>query len=218
MRQGLFSYLPTFIEGFAISIGLLLVIGPQNFYVLRQGLRDRHVFAVTTTTFLSDTLMIALGVLGVGQLFADNPGIAYWLGWGGVAFLLWFALKAAGGVIKPEVMTDNRIEASAGDAAGQGVRVAIMHALAFAWLNPWAYLDTMVLIGGVSVRYEADAARVAFMIGATVASACWFFSIGYGAKKMAPLFKKPLTWRILDGMITLVMVTVAVLIVRHQLQ
>lgn len=214
----MFSYLPTFIEGFAISIGLLLVIGPQNFYVLRQGLRNRHVFAVTTTTFLSDTLMIALGVLGVGQLFADNPAIAYWLGWGGVVFLLWFALKAAKGVFKPQAMTDDRIEASAGDAAGQGVRMAILHALAFAWLNPWAYVDTMVLIGGVSVRYDADVARVAFMIGATVASACWFYSIGYGAKKAAPLFKKPITWRVLDALIALVMLTVATLLVRHQLQ
>jgi len=214
----LFSYLPTFIEGFAISIGLLLVIGPQNFYVLRQGLRQRHLFAVTTTSFLSDTVMIALGVLGVGQLFADNPGVAYMLGWGGLAFLLWFALKAVKGVIKPDAMTDARIEASAGDAAGQGVRVAVLHALAFAWLNPWAYLDTMVLIGGVSVRYEADAARVAFMIGATVASACWFYSIGYGAKKAAPLFKKPITWRALDGMIALVMLTVAALLLQHQLQ
>ncbi len=212
------DYIPFFVEGFALSVGLLLIIGPQNFYVLRQGLRDRHVFAVTTTTFLSDTLMIALGVLGVGQLFADHPRVADALGWGGVAFLFWFALKAAKGVIKPEVMTDDRIEASAGDAAGQGVQVAVMHALAFAWLNPWAYLDTMVLIGGVSVRYEADMARIAFMVGAAVASASWFYGIGYGARKATPLFKLPITWRILDGVITLVMLTVAVLLVHHLLQ
>jgi L-lysine exporter family protein LysE/ArgO len=212
------SYLPTAIEGFAVSFGLLLAIGPQNFYVLRQGLRNRHLFAVVLTTFLSDTLMIALGVLGVGQVFADNPQIAFWLGWGGVAFLLWFAAKAVRGAIRPDVVTSDRIEASAGDAAGGGMRLAVLHALAFAWLNPWAYVDTMVLLGGISVRYEADAARLAFMLGATVASAVWFFFIGYGAKKAAPLFSRPVTWRVLDSIIALVMLTVAALLIKHQLQ
>ncbi|NVJ96707.1 MAG: LysE family transporter [Alphaproteobacteria bacterium] len=211
------SYWPAAIEGFLVSFGLLLAIGPQNFYVLRQGLRHRHVFAVATTTFLSDVLMIALGVMGVGRLFADNPTIAYWLGWGGVLFLLWFALKSLKGAIWPDAMTDDRIEASAGDAAGQGVRIAILHALAFAWLNPWAYVDTMVLIGGVSVKYASDYGRLAFLVGAVVASAIWFYCIGYGAKKAAPLFKKPVTWRVLDGFITMVMLSVAGMLVRHQL-
>ncbi|WP_417449747.1 LysE/ArgO family amino acid transporter [Kordiimonas sp.] len=204
-------------EGFLVSLGLLLAIGPQNFYVLRQGLKHRHVFAVTTTTFISDALMIALGVLGVGRFFADYPTIAYWLGWGGTAFLLWFALKSLKAAIKPDVITDDRIEGSAGDAAGKGVGVAILHALAFAWLNPWAYVDTMVLIGGVSVRYETDTARFMFMAGATMASALWFYSIGYGAKRAAPLFKKPATWRVLDSVITIVMLGVAFLLIRHQL-
>jgi len=208
---------PALAEGFLVSFGLLLAIGPQNFYVLRQGLRHRHVFTVTTTTFISDVAMISLGVMGVGRVFADNPTIAYWLGWGGVAFLLWFAMKSLKGAIKPVVVTDDRIEASAGSAAGQGVRVAILHAIAFAWLNPWAYVDTMVLIGGVSVKYATDAARLAFLIGAVVASASWFYAIGYGAKKAAPLFKKPITWRVLDGVITAVMLGVALMLVRHQL-
>lgn len=208
---------PIALEGFAVSFGLLLAIGPQNFYVLRQGLRHRHVFAVTTTTFISDVIMIGLGVMGVGRFFADHPLIAYWLGWGGVAFLLWFALKSLKGAIKPDVITDDRIDASAGDAAGQGVRIAVLHALAFAWLNPWAYVDTMVLIGGVSVRYEGDAARLAFMVGAVAASAIWFYAIGYGAKRAAPLFKKPVTWRVLDSIITFVMLSVASLLVQHQL-
>ncbi len=134
-----------------------------------------------------------------------------------MAFLLWFASKSLKGAIKPDVMTDDRIEASAGDAAGQGVRIAILHALAFAWLNPWAYVDTMVLIGGVSVKYTTDMARLAFLIGAVIASGTWFYSIGYGAKKAAPLFKKPVTWRILDAVITAVMVGVALMLVRHQL-
>lgn len=205
------------IEGFLVSIGLLLAIGPQNFYVLRQGLRHRHVFAVTTTTFVSDVAMIALGVMGVGRVFADHPTVAYWLGWGGVAFLLWFALKSLKGAIRPDVITADRIEKSAGSAAGQGVRIAMLHAVAFAWLNPWAYVDTMVLIGGVSVKYATDNDRLAFLVGAVAASAIWFYSIGYGAKKAAPLFKKPVTWRLLDSFITLVMLAVAGMLTRHQL-
>jgi len=211
------TYWPALVEGFLVSFGLLLAIGPQNFYVLRQGLKHRHVFAVTTTTFISDVAMIALGVMGVGRLFADNPTIAYWLGWGGVAFLLWFAMKSLKGAIRPDVVTDDRIEASAGDAAGQGARIAILHALAFAWLNPWAYVDTMVLIGGVSVKYTTDMARLTFLMGAVIASGTWFYLIGYGAKKAAPLFKKPATWRVLDGIITAVMLGVAGMLVRHQL-
>ncbi|NVJ70875.1 MAG: LysE family transporter [Alphaproteobacteria bacterium] len=211
------AHWPAITEGFLVSFGLLLAIGPQNFYVLRQGLRHRHVFAVTTTTFLSDIAMISLGVLGVGRVFADNPTVAYWLGWGGVAFLMWFAFNSLKGAIRPEVVTDDRINASAGSAAGQGVGIAILHALGFAWLNPWAYVDTMVLIGGVSVKYGRDVDRFAFLIGAVVASGMWFYAIGYGAKKAAPLFKKPVTWRILDGIITLVMLGVATLLVRHQI-
>lgn len=206
-----------FLEGLAVSFGLLLAIGPQNFYVLRQGLRHRHVLAVTTTTFLSDSVMIALGVMGVGRFFAAYPLFAYWLGWGGVAFLLWFAVRSLKAAIRPDVVTNDRIEASAGDAAGKGVGIAVLHALAFAWLNPWAYVDTMVLIGGVSVKYESDSARLLFLAGAVVASALWFYSIGYGAKRAASLFRKPATWRVLDSVITIVMLGVAILLIRHQL-
>ncbi|WP_262690243.1 LysE/ArgO family amino acid transporter [Kordiimonas aestuarii] len=209
--------LPVFLEGLVVSFGLLLAIGPQNFYVLRQGLKHRHVFAVTTTTFVSDALMISLGVMGVGRFFADFPALAYWLGWGGVAFLMWFASKSLKAAIRPDVITDDRIDASAGAAAGRGAKIAVLHALAFAWLNPWAYVDTMVLIGGVSVKYDTDAARLMFLLGAVLASVMWFYTIGYGARRAAPLFAKPVTWRVLDSIITIVMLGVAFLLIRHQL-
>jgi len=206
-----------FIEGFVISVGLLVAIGPQNAYLLRQGLRNRHIAAVATTCFLSDVLLITLGILGVGAIIAANDALRVWLGWGGAAFLLWFAFKSARAAMNPEVISEALIDASAGEAAGKGVRVAVLHALAFTYLNPWVYMDTMGLIGTYSVKYADDGGRFTFMVGAWVASAVWFYGLGYGAKKAAPLFKKQITWRILDSFIAVMMLVVALLLVRHQL-
>ncbi|MFC3053143.1 LysE/ArgO family amino acid transporter [Kordiimonas pumila] len=201
------------LEGFLLSIGLIMAIGPQNAYVLRQGLRHQHVGAVSTTCFLSDALLIALGVLGVGQVIADNSLLKMALGWGGVGFLLWFACKSAMSAIKPEALTSEDMEKSAEGIKGRGVSVAVMHALAFTFLNPWVYIDTMVLVGGVSVKYATEATRLMFLLGACTASGVWFYLLGYGAKKAAPMFKKPITWRILDSVITVIMLLVAVMLI-----
>lgn len=205
------------IEGFFISMGLLVAIGPQNAYVLRQGLRHRHVFAVTTACFLSDLFLISLGVLGVGALINANETLRFWLGWGGAAFLLWFAFRSARAAINPEPIDEDMIEASAGDAAGKGQRTAILHTLAFTFLNPWVYMDTMGIVGTYSVKYSGDTERLLFLVGAVLGSGLWFYGLGYGAKKAAPLFKKQITWRILDSIIALVMLTVAGLLINYQL-
>lgn len=197
------------VEGFVISIGLIVAIGPQNAYVLRQGIRGRHAFAVATVCFIADALMITLGVMGVGRFVSESPMLALWLGWGGVAFLLWFAVRSIRSAMKPEALDDARINQSAGDAAGRGVGVAMAHAAAFSFLNPWAYMDTMVLIGGVSVRYDQDLLRMAFLVGAVVGSGVWFYGLAFGAKKAAPYFSKPMTWRILDSVIAFIMLVVA---------
>ncbi|MCJ9429387.1 LysE/ArgO family amino acid transporter [Kordiimonas marina] len=207
-----------FTEGFMVSLGLIVAVGPQNAYLLRQGLRHRHVGAVSTVCFLSDIILIILGVMGVGRLIASHTGLSVWLGWGGVLFLLWFALKNVRSALHPDVMTDARMRDAAGDAAGQGVRTAVLHTLAFTWLNPWVYVDTMVLIGGVSTKYAGDMARISFCVGAILASGVWFYGLGFGAKKAAPLFRKPMTWRILDSVIALIMLGVATLLIKHQLQ
>ncbi|UTW58127.1 amino acid transporter [Kordiimonas sp. SCSIO 12603] len=209
--------MPIFIEGFMISFGLIVAIGPQNAYLLRQGLRQRHVLPVATVCFLSDILLIGLGVFGTGKIIAENEALSTWMGWGGAVFLLWFALKSAKSALKPEAITQDDIDASAGDAAGQGVKIAILHTLAFTFLNPWVYVDTMVLIGGVSIKYETDALRNAFMIGAWTASAIWFYGLAYGAKKAAPLFRKKITWRILDSLIAIIMLAVCATLIQHQL-
>lgn len=206
-----------FIEGFLISFGLLVAIGPQNAYVLRQGLRHRHVGAVTTVCFVSDVSLITAGVMGVGAIITASEALKFWLGWGGAVFLLWFAYKSAKAAMNPSVISDDAIDASAGDAAGKGTRTAVIHALAFTFLNPWVYMDTMGIVGTYSVKYSSFDQRLIFMAGAGLASAAWFYGLGYGAKKAAPLFKNPITWRVLDSIIAVIMLIVAALLVSHQL-
>lgn len=206
-----------FIEGFLISFGLVVAIGPQNAYVLRQGLKHRHVGAVTSVCFVSDVGLITAGVLGVGAIISANEALRFWLGWGGAVFLLWFAFKSATAAMNPEAISAEAIEKSAGDAAGKGTRTAVLHALAFTFLNPWVYMDTMGIVGTYSVKYAGGEERLLFLLGTWLASGLWFYGLGYGAKKAAPVFKKQNTWRILDSFIALVMLTVAALLVKHQL-
>jgi L-lysine exporter family protein LysE/ArgO len=204
-----------FLEGFLISLGLLTAIGPQNAYVLRQGLRRKHVFAVTTTTFISDTLMICLGILGVGLTLKQLPLFSAILGWGGVLFLLWFAWTSAKRARNPEVLHQDVIDGSGNHAAGQGVKIAILHALAFAWLNPWAYVDTMALLGGVSTKYPFGSGKIPFLFGSIAASGAWFVGLAIGATKAAPLFAQKKTWQILDTLITIIMLGIAITLANH---
>lgn len=205
------------LEGFFISIGLIVAIGPQNAYVLRQAIRQRHALPVASVCFVTDATLITLGVMGVGRFIAGNETLAFWLTWGGVAFLSWFAARSIKSAINPDVLDNSRMDAAAGEAAGGTVRTAIAHAAAFSLLNPWVYMDTMALIGGVSVRYGSDLERGAFLIGAVAASAVWFYGLAFGGKKAAPLFQKAITWRVLDSFIAAVMIFVALNLVRLQL-
>ena len=207
-----------YFEGLVIGLGLLVAIGPQNAYVLRQGIRGNHVFAIATTCALSDIALIALGVMGVGKFVADSFILSSILGWGGAAFLLWFGYSCIRSAINPKVLDQSMIDGSAGDAAGGGQRKAILHAMAFTWLNPHVYLDTLVMIGGVSIKYDSDEARLMYFCGAITASIIWFYGLGYSAKKAAPLFKVKRTWRILDSVIAVVMILIASALIHHQLQ
>lgn len=202
------------ISGFAISIGLIVAIGPQNAFVLRQGLRRRHVGVVSTACFVSDGLLIALGVGGAGALFALDPVLKSTMTWIGIAFIAVygaFALKAA---IRPAALDPQASGAPPG--AGSSARAALATALAFTWLNPHAYVDTLVLIGGVSAQYEAGL-RPAFAVGAVLGSAVWFYGLGFGAGRLAGYFESPRTWRLLDLGIALTMWSIAALLARAQM-
>ena len=189
------------IEGFFLGAGLIIAIGAQNAFILRQGLLGSHIFILCTICAVSDALLIAVGVAGVGTLIEQNGQLLKAVAYAGAAFLLSYALIAARNAIKPKPM---KTQAEQTLALGP----AIATVLAFTFLNPHVYLDTVVLIGSISAQH-VGIDRVAFGSGAMLASFVWFFALGYGARWLAPLFAKSIAWQILDSIIALVMTALA---------
>jgi L-lysine exporter family protein LysE/ArgO len=200
--NAIFPLLQPALTGFLIGLGLIVAIGAQNAFVLRQGLMRRHVLAVTTVCAVSDALLIVAGVAGLGTLVQSSPVLIAAATLGGAVFLAGYAVKAARRALDPGRLT------AAGGAAPGGLMATLAAALAFTFLNPHVYLDTIVLVGSLSARFEG-AARVAYAAGACAASALWFYGLGFGARLLAPLFARPAAWRVLDALIALVMATIA---------
>ena len=184
------------VEGFLLGASLIIAIGPQNAFVLRQGLVRAHVFAVATLCALSDAVLIAAGVGGLGTLVKSMPALAGAVAFGGALFLVVYGLIAFHRALRP-----GHLEAAR--RADSGLGAALATCLAFTFLNPHVYLDTVVLVGALSARY-AGAGRLAFGIGAALASLVWFYGLGYGARLLAPLFARDAAWRVLDVAIGIV--------------
>ena len=196
-----------FFQGFATSLALIVAIGAQNAFVLRQGLARRHVLPVVLVCALSDALLISLGVAGLGHWVQQQPALLTLTRWGGAAFLVVYGALAARRALSPHAL-------SLQGAAVGDLRGAIAACLAFTYLNPHCWLDTVVLLGSIAAQ-QPEGSRTLFGAGAASASAVWFFSLGYGARLLAPLFARPLAWRGLDAAIALVMWAIAAtLIVR----
>jgi L-lysine exporter family protein LysE/ArgO len=187
------------LAGFTLGLSLILAIGAQNAFVLRQGLARRHVFPVVLTCALSDAVLIAAGVWGMGALGAAWPWFAPAMRLGGAAFLIWYGARA----LYAAWRGGETMRASGGS---DGLGAALAACLAFTWLNPHVYLDTVVLLGAVAAQYDN---RAAFGAGAILASFAFFFALGYGARALAPVFARPLAWRILDAAIGLTMFALA---------
>ncbi len=190
-----------FASGFATSAALIVAIGAQNAFVLRQGLARRHVLPVVLVCALSDALLISLGVAGLGRWVQAQPALLALTRWGGAAFLIAYGALAARRALAPHALSLQ------GAALGDR-RAALAACLAFTYLNPHCWLDTVVLLGSISAQQPQDT-RALFGAGAASASAVWFFSLGYGARLLAPLFARPVAWRLLDGAIALVMFAIA---------
>jgi L-lysine exporter family protein LysE/ArgO len=188
------------LAGFFLGFSLILAIGAQNAFVLRQGLRRAHVFAVCLTCALSDAILIVAGVAGFGALAEAVPWLEPVMRWGGAAFLTVYGFRSLWAAWRGGAALE------AGEAAGS-LRAALLTCLALTWLNPHVYLDTVVLLGSVSAQYED---KLAFGVGAVLASFTFFFSLGYGARGLAPLFARPGAWRVLDAGVGLVMLAIAV--------
>ncbi len=190
-----------FSHGAALCASLIVTIGAQNAFVLRQGILRSHVGKIVLLCALSDFILIGAGVGGASALVERYPTFVHLVLYAGLAWLVWFGIGALRRAVKPshDVM-DAAASAKAQNAPEQRAWPIMLMTLAFTWLNPHVYLDTFLLIGTAGAR-EPEGARLAFAIGAMCVSAVWFIGLGYGARALAPLFKRAAAWRVLDGAI-----------------
>lgn len=189
------------LEGFAISLGLIVAIGAQNAFVLRQGLIRSHIFVVCCICAISDATLIAAGVLGVGAWLAEYEQGAFWISMAAIAFLVVYGILRVKSALDPQAM-------SISESGEDNLSTVVFTTLAFTWLNPHVYLDTLVLLGSASSRYDGPE-REFFGIGAALASFIFFFSLGYGARLLSSFMENPKAWRYIDGGIAIVMFTIA---------
>jgi L-lysine exporter family protein LysE/ArgO len=191
-----------FSTGFALCGTLIVAIGAQNAFVLRQGLRREHITPIVIFCALADLLLIGTGVLGLAALLGAAPRLTMMLTIGGAAFLIWYGVIALRRAARPQ---------SLGAARGlqsMSLRAALAQAAGFTLLNPHVYIDTVMLMGSIGAR-EPPFARAWFVGGAAFASCVWFTGLGFGARLLAPVFARPAAWRILDCVIGLTMFALA---------
>lgn len=192
-------------RGLGLGAGLIIAIGAQNAFVLRQGLKKEGRLLVALLCTCCDAALIALGAAGFGGLIAHLPWLTHAAAWTGAVFLLFYGASAFQRALRPAALPSDALPASRVGLTGT--------TLALSLLNPHVYLDTVVLIGGLSAQYSPSA-RGGFALGAITASALWFFGLAFGATFLVPLFRKPATWRVLDLMIGCIMWAIAFSLLR----
>ena len=190
--------------GATLGLTLIVAIGAQNAFVLRQGLRREHVGAIVAFCAGADALLMVAGVAGLAQVLGQRPLLAAWLTAGGASFLLLYGLRALWRAARPSTL-----QAAAGSASIT-LAQALAQTAAFTLLNPHVYLDTVLLVG--SVGAQMGEARWWFAGGAALASVLWFTALGYGARWLAPVFARPRAWQVLDGLIGVVMLALAAML------
>ncbi len=182
-----------FLQGFGISAGLIIAIGAQNAFVLSQSIRRNHPFFIALLCSICDAALIAAGIAGTGSLVASDALYMQLAAWGGALFLFWYGFRAFRSALKGgKLETDAQTFTS--------LRSVLWATLAVTLLNPHVYLDTVILMGGISGQFSGSS-RIYFGLGAMSASFIWFFSLSMGGKILAPLFRRPLAWRILDSLV-----------------
>lgn len=231
------------LAGLGLGLSLIIAIGAQNVFVLRQGLRREHILAVVLVCALSDIALIALGIAGLGALIEQLPGLITVVRWLGAAFLIGYGLLAARRALRADkgldVLVEEGEEATLGVTsaahaetgattaslapatslavatkrigASTSLRTTVLTVLALTWLNPHVYLDTVFLLGSIANSHGDD--RWAFGIGAAIASIVWFTALGFGARLLGRLLRTATAWRVFDGLIAVLMVSMGVLLV-----
>lgn len=198
--------LSTFLYGMSVSFSLILAIGAQNAFVLKQGLKRQYVFVVCLICAFSDAILISAGVFGFGKVISQFPQVVEIAKYAGALFLLWYGAKSL-----YSAFTQSQSLIAKGEEVAS-LKQVIALCMAFTWLNPHVYLDTVVLLGTIASQF-AD--KLAFALGAMSASFMFFFALGYGARLLQPLFAKPLAWKVLDIIIGLTMWAIAVSLMLH---
>ncbi|WP_105902823.1 LysE/ArgO family amino acid transporter [Vibrio gangliei] len=191
------------VKGAFVSGSLIVAIGSQNAFLLKSGLKNNYVMLVATLCFLGDVLLISTGVLGVGALLHESPLLTQLLTACGIAFLCWYGWLSAQSAWRGQ----SHLDIDNSEVSRNWVKVALM-TLAMTFLNPHVYLDTIVVLGGITSSLNFEEKRW-FLVGALTASAIWFYGVAYIAKKLIPLFANPRTWQILDSVIAVIMFSIA---------
>ncbi len=191
-----------FLQGLLVSFGLIIAIGAQNIYVLKKGILKEHTFMIASICFLLDASLIAIGVKGIGKTLELHPSFFIYITWFGILFLILYGLLA----LKNTMITQNmKIKAVKEKSSFNKMIIATF---AISLLNPHVYLDTVLLIGSIGSHYRGLSQNL-FIAGAVSASFIWFFSLAYGSRILIPIFKKPITWKLLDLLTALIMFYVA---------
>lgn len=190
------------LAGLFLGASLIIAIGAQNAFVLRQGLRGEYVIPIVAVCILCDAGLIVAGAYGLGWLIQSNPFFITFMRWFGAAFLFGYGVMALRRALYPKAMSVDQSLSSA------SLKTALLNILAVSLLNPHVYLDTVVLLGGIAnQRHGID--KNIFVLGAVTASTIWFTALGFGARFLQPLFAKPIAWRMLDGAIAAIMFMIA---------
>jgi L-lysine exporter family protein LysE/ArgO len=191
-----------YLSGFALGLSLILAIGAQNAFVLKQGLKKQHVFLVCTLCAVSDAILITLGVTGFGALVQQYPLVEQVARYAGGAFLIGYAA-----ISFYSAYNNNHNLSPAGEAPESALKIALI-CLGFTWLNPHVYLDTVFLLGSISTQFPTQI--TAFTVGAITASFVFFFSLGYGSRLLIPIFQNPGSWKVLEVIVGLLMLALAI--------
>ena len=199
------TFLNSYTQGLLLGASLIIAIGAQNAFVLRQGLRREHVGAIVLACGLADALLMAAGVFGLAALINQAPLLGRVLTWAGALFLSGYGLHALWRARRPGA----DLHAALGPRLS--LRQALLQLAGFTFLNPHVYLDTVMLLGSVGAQ-QPTALRLAFMVGAASGSFLWFALLGYGARWLAPWFARPRAWQVLDGLIGLTMLGLAAML------
>lgn len=193
--------------GLGTGLALIVAIGAQNAFVLRQGIRGEHIGAIVAVCAISDAVLIAAGVLGTGALLTAAPAAVVVLRYVGAAFLVTYGVMAARRILKPQSLVS--AEPGPANAGRSGLAAALATVMALTWLNPHVYLDTVLLLGSVA-NAQGPGLQWWFGAGAMLGSILWFCSLGFGAKLLRGFFARPASWRVLDGGIAVTMVGLGV--------